>query len=346
MHNVYGIPISFYIAEVISIAEHETYTLKEQKSDVDDLRHVYEIRCKIVSPDPACPIIVEPVRPADINSKKIPLIGEQVLVFQGYREDSRINELQPCWYYLTTISILSDINNNNIAGLSKDVSLTLPPGTTFVNKTISPLQAYEGDVSVEGRFGNSIRFGSSFDTSKSKVERLPNYLGESGQPIILLSNRNKMNDDFATEDVDSDYSSLYLTSKQRISNLKTHNPVNNSISVSNFSNSQLIGVADRIVLKSKTDSVLIDGNQSIEINAPKIYIGSSTNKEPILHSDAVVKLLQKIVTILKIGFADSSGVVCTPIYDSLPDSDLETLYKQLTNDNIQIDAYKNNTLNT
>ena len=52
----------------------------------------------------------------------------------------------------------------------------------------------------------------------------------------------------------------------------------------------------------------------------------------MLHSTAVVSLLQKIVSIIKIGFADSSGVVCTPLYDALADA--EQLFQELTNDNI------------
>jgi len=342
------IPISFYIAEVVSAAGLETYTLQNQKSNNDGSNHVYEISVKLVSPEPDNPPI-SPVRPADFNIKKLPLVGEQVLIFRGYQENSNVGGLEPCWYYLSNIAISSEININSITGLSKPgTAEPSPPGRTFKEKTIAPLQAYEGDVLIEGRWGNSIRFGSSIDTSKAKVDKLPNFLGEPGQPIILLSTRNKTTTDFTTEDIETDYASLYLTSKQRINNLKTNNPVNNDKSVSSFSDSQLIGVADRIVLKSKTDSVIVDAKQSIEINAPTIYLGSSdkSNKEAMLHSTAVVKLLQKLVALVKIGFADSSGVVCTPLYDSLPDVDLENLFKQLTNDNIQVDAYKTNSLNT
>ena len=77
-----------------------------------------------------------------------------------------------------------------------------------------------------------------------------------------------------------------------------------------------------------------------------MYIGSSdkTDKEPLLHSTAVVSLLQKIVSVLKIGFADSSGAICTELY-SIPESDYAKLFKELTNDNILVDKYKKNTVN-
>lgn len=352
MNNQYAIPLSFYIAEVISIANRETYTLNKEREaeentqleNTNSLIHRYEIDCKLISPDPYQPIISD-IRPADINSRKIPLVGEQVLIFQGYRDDSNIDKLIPCWYYLTTLSVLSNTNINYLTGLSESNNDESLPGKTFKEKPVSILQSYEGDLIVEGRWGNSIRFGSSIDTRAAVVDTIPNYSGNSGDPIIILSNSKARSSRLVTEDVEKDSASVYLTSTQRINNLTTNNPVSaDTISVSKFANSQFIGIADRVVLKSKSDSIILDGKRSIEINAPKIYLGSSTSKEPLLHSDAVVKLLQKLVTLVKIGFADSSGIVCTPLYDSLPDA--ETLFQQLTNDNIQVDTYKNNSLNT
>jgi hypothetical protein len=343
MTNEYDIPVSFYIAEVVSVANSETYTTKlqqtSQQTSGSSLHHIYEINCKVVSPDPYSPLIRN-IKPADLNTKKIPLVGEMVLIFQGHREDSNIEQLQPAWYYLTTLAPASNINSNLLTGLSKSGLTNTKPGETFIETDVPILQAYEGDVIVEGRWGNSIRFGSSIDTKKAVVDTLPNYLGDSGAPIILLSNQKTYSTKFVTENIESDASSLYLTSTQRINNLTTSNPVASDIAVSKFNRSQLIGVADRIVLKSKTDSVIVDGKQSIEINAPTIYLGAAdrSNKEPMLHSTAVVSLLQKIVSMIKIGFADSSGVICTPLYDALIDA--ETLFQELTNDNILTDKYQ------
>jgi hypothetical protein len=346
MNNNYDTQISFFIAEVLDIPNIETYTLKTQRNSVDNLHHVYEIACKIISPDPYSPTIYN-IKPADINFKKIPLVGEQVLIFQGYREDSNIDQLNTQqWYYLTTLSVLSNININAITGLSRSGKVDSKPGTSFIEKDVSTLQAYEGDLLVEGRFGNSIRFGSSFDISKAKVDVKPNYLGANGAPIIILSNRSHTTTDLVTENIETDIASLYITSTQNFNTLTTSNPVASTTAVSKFNKSQLIGVADRIVLKAKTESVIVDAKEIIELNAPTVYIGSSdkTDKEPLLHSTAVVSLLQKIVSVLKIGFADSSGAICTELY-SIPESDYAKLFKELTNDNILVDKYKKNTVN-
>jgi len=300
------------------------------------------------------------VRPSNINSKQIPLVGEFVLIYKTFNEQSSKTKWREGWYYVCSIDLQSSINENMLpgiaTGLPQDQLDKIKPGRTFTKKSVGPLQPYEGDLMIEGRFGNSIRFGSTVnisakDSSGNSIVPSYYYVEPSwtgadqpvyGDPIIVLSNGRKdlKNKQLTVENINDDAASIYLTSTQRITNLKTNKPLGNpdAISISQFSKSQLIGVADRIVLKSKTDSIIIDGKQSVEINSPKIYLGSSTNKEPLLHSTAVVNLLQKIVDIIKIGFADSSGVICTPLYDSLPDAD--KLFKQLTNDNIQVDAYK------
>ena len=110
------------------------------------------------------------------------------------------------------------------------------------------------------------------------------------------------------------------------------------ISESEYNYPQIIATADRITLKAKTDFVILDSQTGIEINSPKIYLGSSTDKEPMLHTDAVVKLLQKLIDVCNIGFVDAGGKIATPIYAAL--SDAGTLLKQIKNYNVMVDKYK------
>ena len=213
--NTYSNPISFYIAEVVAVANKETYTLKDQQfgqlTGTDSFYHIYDISCKIVTPNPFSPII-DNIKPADINTKKIPLIGEQVLIFQGYQETSKPDELKPAWYYLTTVSITSNINYNGITGLTQNNLTGSAAGTSFEEQIVPMLQVYEGDVISEGRWGNSIRFSSTIDTKKAQVEIQPLYKGTTpGDPLILLSNRKRSDDIFVTENIQEDESSLYLT---------------------------------------------------------------------------------------------------------------------------------------
>ena len=94
-------------------------------------------------------------------------------------------------------------------------------------------------------------------------------------------------------------------------------------------------------MKSKTDSVIIDSQKSVEINSPLIYLGTEADKEPFLHSTSVEVLLRRILMVLSGGFRDSSGVTCYPILKNLlTDQTITDARKQLFNYNIWSDKYK------
>ena len=73
---------------------------------------------------------------------------------------------------------------------------------------------FEGDMILEGRFGNSIRFGSS--TPKGKNNWSEN--DSEGDPITIISNGQTPQGSAAIEDINGDASSIYLTSNQNINN--------------------------------------------------------------------------------------------------------------------------------
>lgn len=88
------------------------------------------------------------------------------------------------------------------------------------NKTFNPVKQqhyitklYEGDVVFEGRFGQSIKFGS---TVKENDTPLNDYsksdLSENGDPITIIRNGNKTN----SENITLDGASVYLCSTQKI----------------------------------------------------------------------------------------------------------------------------------
>ena len=87
---------------------------------------------------------------------------------------------------------------------------------------VKALLPYEGDIIMEGRFGNSIRFGS---TNINEDITNPNNwsdLGTNGDPITIIRNGQSQELDTkgwipTIEDINNDDSSIYLTSNQRIS---------------------------------------------------------------------------------------------------------------------------------
>jgi len=276
-------------------------------------------------------------KPANMNTKNIPLVGELVLIFRTFNQVSNSSLRRETWYYLTTIDVQSSMNANPIPGISNQTGNpsdleTYKPGKTFDFKSVSPIQPYEGDIIVEGRFGNSLRFGSTVK-SGGNYYRQPTWGGDISSnllvsdPIIILSNgqANQSEKKFVVENINTDNSSLYLTSTQKLFGFQLNNTLRTvDDSVTQFSKSQFIGTADRIILKAKTDTVALDSGLSIELNSPLLSIGVKKDKEDGLHTEAVEDLFELIFDILISGLRDSNEA---PV--NLADPQFITLKNQL-----------------
>jgi hypothetical protein len=191
---------------------------------------------------------------------------------------------------------------------------------TFVEKSnIHPLMPFMGDSLLEGRHGQSLRFGS---TAKSKSEKKNNWSdsGTNGDPITILRNGqpSKVSDEGwvpITENIKNDLSSIYLTSHQQlpfsIANENFYSTNNPPTTPSQYISPQIILNSNRIVLNAKSDSVLISGqtsvyissNKSINLEAEQLYIdstdirlGSKIADQAILKGDDTVELLKRLIT--------------------------------------------------
>jgi|LULU01.1.fsa_nt_gb hypothetical protein len=245
-------------------------------------------------------------KPANNNIKQIPLKGEHVLIFKGVNQESTVDKVRDQWYYLPAHGIQSAINSNRLPGIAKPKTNTFNiPGTTekagetFKEKTISPLQPYEGDLLIEGRWGNSIRLGSSVENS-SEYTLNANWSGENGSPIIILSNKrlNKNKKEFIVEDISKDGSSLYLTSDQELKTLKLNKTLTKS---GKYNQSQLIGVADRIILSARSNNLILDSSNRITMNASEVLIGSEQAATPLAKGDVLQEVLQHIISSIEKG---------------------------------------------
>jgi hypothetical protein len=307
-NSVYPNPVPFYIAEVVSVDE-TTYNLdldREQEEDSEktkNVRIIYQIEGFLITPGRRIPISA---KPADLNNIKIPLNGEHVLVFQGFRSDSNFNQQETEWYYLNGLSIASNVNLNSIPGIIDTSQIDTPPGLTFTERIISNLQLFEGDVVTQGRWGNSIRFGSTVKTDNVKLETQPNWIGDNaGDPIIVISNGRKNEDPFESEQL-TDAASLYLTSTQSFPKLhlgseNEKNPLTCfAPNESQFKQSQFIGIADRVILKAKTDIAIIDSPRGIILNTKgEIKLGNDDAKQSMVHGDILLETLQAILNQLR-----------------------------------------------
>jgi hypothetical protein len=188
--------------------------------------------------------------PMDINFKKIPTLGETVFIISGpsYRQVTTGNSNQTTYYYLNAISVWNknhlnmlppniEYSNNTDTVDKENVSEGIPnnpetqveepiPGKTFKEEAyIRNLYPVEGDIILEGRWGNSLRFSSTaVHTSESKDTESPwSTEGTNGSPITILRNGQSTADQSAFnnwfpiyEDVQNDAASIYLTDGQNI----------------------------------------------------------------------------------------------------------------------------------
>jgi hypothetical protein len=278
-------------------------------------------------------------KPLYPNTKNYPLINE--IVFLLNLPNTQIGDIISSTnkYYVTSVSLWNHPHHNgfpsnpntppssqrvdytqSIAGAVRritDQSTDIFLGDTFKERSnIHPLLPFEGDVIMEGRWGNSVRFGS---TVKDRPNDWSNT-GSNGDPITIL--RNGQGDNRAegwlptVEDINRDNSSIYLTSTQKVPinvsstnyNSYASNPPSNP---NEYANKQILINSGRLVFNTTQDHLLLASKKSINLNAVSsvnidtkehivksdvIKLGSKDATEPILKGDALVTELQSLIS--------------------------------------------------
>jgi hypothetical protein len=290
--------------------------------------------------------------PYDSQLKTYPLINEIVLLISLPNQSMGLVSSNESYFYMSPLGIWNhphhDAYPNVLDGLNNqsqqrdyqatsqgsvrqvtdgsteiDLNSSNPSQNTFVEKlNIHPLMPFMGDSLLEGRHGQSLRFGS---TAKSKSEKKNNWSdsGENGDPITILRNGqpSKVSDEGwipITENIKDDLSSIYLTSTQKIPfNLAKEQGEKWKTSPtypSKYILPQILLNSNQIAINSKEDSILLSSKKSIglscfeEINlvgtdivldASSLYLGSKDATEPVLLGDKTITTLKQITSLLK-----------------------------------------------
>ena len=251
-----------------------------------------------------------------------PLVNELVLLFKLPNNNIGINTSEESYYYINMISLWNHPHHNaypnpvtsttlpdsqqkdyqqteagsvrRVTDESTEIGLNSPINlsqATFIERTnIHPLLPFAGDVMYQGRWGNSIRFGST-----AKPFNIPDIInplglatgqdalndwsevGENGDPITIIRNGQPSGSSDEgwvpiTEKVNEDLSSIYCTSTQKIpietinnkfTSYSSHTPELPNL----FNSPQVIINSDRLVFNAKKDHVLISGEKSIFLGA-------------------------------------------------------------------------------
>jgi hypothetical protein len=190
--------------------------------------------------------------PADRTNLKLPLPGEQVIIYTAYSDKvTPTNNLAPGYFYAGVITNTANVTSNSspFVGISPTL---LKPGlkqatyaqvekrfdkriqnlenfkdatSNFKPVVHKQLRPFEGDYIIQGRYGNSIRFGGTPTDRNADAGPIwgVNRRGKPGDSIIVmrLSNetikanqvKNKLYD---IEDINEDAASIYMTTTQEV----------------------------------------------------------------------------------------------------------------------------------
>jgi hypothetical protein len=227
------------------------------------------------------------------NQKYFPLPGEIVILMDLPSAPSPITNKTEESYY---VSVINAWNSPQFNGLFLNEDKEVLYNSFNQNSDFRGLQTFEGDYLLEGRFGNSIRFGSTNRAGSQDLSPWstnPNEL--ENNPITLITNQHNSklpNSDLYVENINKDGASVYLTSNQSIP-LDTGNIVlsniTNPVNVKDYTEPQVIINANRTIISSKSDEVLIFGKTGVEAYSQgPIYLQS--NKVGIVLQDNQVFL--------------------------------------------------------
>ena len=283
-------------------------------------------------------------KPLFPNTSNIPLHNELVYIMALPNSNVQADVNDIAYYYFQPINVWNSTHHNaipdpihgntvppsqtqdyeqTIAGSVRRVSeggTEIDLGNTFKEKlSIRNLQPYAGDVIYQGRWGQSLRFGSTV-----KESSLPNpwsMSGKDGDPITIIKNGQHKEDKEPwipqVEDINKDASSVYLTNTQKIPiEVSSQNYTSYSTPPETpnlYIGDQIILNSGRLLFNSKDDSILLSAKTTINLNSinsinldsPKtviqskeIYLGDKNATESLILGDKFLSDFSSLLSTL------------------------------------------------
>ena len=221
------------------------------------------------------------------QNQYIPLVNELVYLIDLPSSTAQINSNSIQKYYIT-INLWNNPQQNAQPSYNSDFL-----GTTFSeNPNIRPLIPYQGDYIVVGRQGSALRFSTTTRIGNPNQNEWSD-VGSEADPIVILTNGFNFDPSkqYYTEQINKDASSIYLTSTQKIPIQTDKSGLLNNLTrpqnISDyFDSSQAILNADRVVINSKKDEVMLFAKTNVEINTKNV-INLNANTRVHLNTDSI-----------------------------------------------------------
>lgn len=237
------------------------------------------------------------IRPATF-SRRIPAIGEICILISGPCNDTSSSKIKGFGLlYLAPINAVDDLNSHSFSRLWKRKGLapTSNPGERPNDKEefgrifkegtkVSPLQIFEADDLYEGRFGQSIRFGSTMKGDLGIFSQKPTWDGPKKlDPLIYIRVKKPdggSSNKYTIEDIEKDESSLILTSNQKLKNFKAGFDKNlDAKKLAQFEGKSQIAVnSNRVVLNANKDMLLLIGKEKAILTGEQVLFQSKKYK--------------------------------------------------------------------
>lgn len=249
--------------------------------------------------------------------KTLPLKGEIVKLSINPTEERDANPNSKKTYWTEIIPIWNHPHHNAYPDIYQSGDDTNEFGPHFEEvSNVNPLQGFPGDVLIQGRHGQSLRMGGTKYNSNPWVDNSNN-----GKPITILRNGQVDSTngvDNILEDINEDASSIYLTSDHTIeleqANTKVDAWSDTPVETNQFKGSQIILNSGRLIFNAKEEHILlssnegiglngnsisIDGEEYIGLDAKKIYLGKvalNREDEPVLLGQSTTDLLDDFLS--------------------------------------------------
>jgi len=263
--------------------------------------------------------------PLNFNCVRIPIVGELVLLINTASSFGTSGKFSTRAYYLDIISLQSSIHHNALPraasttpeASSEEYSETSSGDTTtepasptidanFIEKeTPGALQPYVGDVILQGRYGNSIRFTTTPEGPEFEVP--PKFSEAPGAPITIFRNSAGTNGNLlTTEDFTNEDNVIVMASGQRLEFEQASSVLSSAKSkkitswsdegwgttpqtlissgriIFNSTQKEIIAFAKNGIALSSATAITIDATDNVSINATKIELGTDSDEPLIL----------------------------------------------------------------
>lgn len=259
-------------------------------------------------------------RPATF-CRRVPAIGEQCILISAPVNDYSTSSIKGVGFlYLAPINSTDDLCLHSFSRIWKRKGLPQGSGPgerpndkdeigrSFKEaKKVKNIQIFEADDIFEGRFGQSLRFGTTVKGTTSHYAEKPTWDGSSnGDPIIIMRVKKptgssqstnsaiifQANNKYTIEDIETDESSIVLTSNQKLKNLKAGFDKNaDAKKIAQFDGkSQIVIDSGRVVLNAKKDMLLLIGKEKTVITGKKIMLQTDKYKVDL---DELMDFLKK-----------------------------------------------------